>query len=62
MLRNKIQHFASPKNIDCGTKHYIYLIEGLISSEITFLVSPDSIEHLEWVEFKWTDNKIYKNF
>lgn len=90
MLRNKIQHFASPKNIDCGTETlkfifeiidpfinecwnlyaidcnedhepYIYLIEGLIRSEITFLVSPDSVEHLKYVNFEWTENQTYKD-
>jgi len=89
MLRNKIQHFASPKDINCGTKTlsfifniidpfinecwglyaidcnedsepYKYLIEGLIGNEILFLVSPNSISDLEYVDFEWTDNQLYK--
>ena len=89
ILRNKIQHFASPMDIDCGTETlnfifkvidpfiyecwglyaidcnedtepYIYLIEGLISQNIIFNVSPESIEHLQYVDFDWTNNDIYK--
>jgi hypothetical protein len=85
-LRNSIQHFAPPPEIDfsgetidfifevidpfintCWSLYaidynednepYIYLIEGLVRRGIKFLISPDSIDQLRYVDFDWPKNK-----
>jgi hypothetical protein len=89
-LRNSIQHFVPPQNIDFSFKTlefifgvidpfinkcwdlyaidynedhepYIYLIEGLIRRGIMFLVSPDSLDHIEACSFEWpSENDEYQ--
>lgn len=39
---------------------YIYLIEGLIRGGTEFLVSPESIDSLQYVDFNWPANN-YRN-
>lgn len=39
---------------------YIYLIEGLIRGGTEFLVSPESIDNLQYVDFNWPANA-YRN-
>ena len=84
-LRNCIQHFAPPSQIDFSretldfifevidpfinscwslyaidynedAEQYIYLIAGLISRGIKFMVSPDCVDDLQHVDFDWPKN------
>jgi hypothetical protein len=84
-LRNSIQHFVPPPNINFGTETikfifevidpfinncwgfyavdynedtepYQYLIESLIRHSVKFLVSPSSVEYLDYDDFEWSDN------
>jgi hypothetical protein len=84
-LRNSIQHFVPPPNINfctetikfifevidpfinnCwglyavdyneDTEPYQYLIESLIRRSVKFLVSPSSVEYLDYDDFEWSDN------
>lgn len=84
-LRNSIQHFAPPPEIDfsgetidfifevidpfintCWSLYaidynedrepYIYLVQGLVRRGIKFLISPDSVDQLQYVDFNWPQN------
>ncbi|MCT7964005.1 hypothetical protein NG791_25340 [Laspinema sp. D1] len=84
-LRNSIQHFAPPLDIDFSSEaidfifevidpfintcwnlyaidynedyeRYTYLVEGLISRGVKFLVSPACAEELTNVDFEWPEN------
>jgi hypothetical protein len=84
-LRNSIQHFVPPPNINfctetikfifevidpfinnCwglyavdyneDTEPYQYLIESLIRRSVKFLVSPSSVEYLDYDDFEWSNN------
>lgn len=49
--------------VDYNEDHepYIYLVAGLINRGIRFLVSPDIIEHDEWIEKNWpADDPAYR--
>lgn len=83
-LRNAIQHFVPPPNIDYSlktiefifgvidpfinkcwglyaidynedTEPYEYIIENLIQSNITFLVSPDLVDYHNFDDFNWPE-------
>ena len=83
-IRNAIQHFVPPPNIDYSlktiefifgvidpfinkcwglyaidynedTEPYEYIIENLIQSNITFLVSPDLVDYHNFDDFNWPE-------
>lgn len=49
--------------IDFNEDHepYVYLVSGLIRRGITFLVSPEMLQNIEYIEFDWPqDSKCYR--
>jgi len=43
------------------TEPYIYIVENLIRNDVEFLVSPDCLSHLAYVDMQWSKNQQYKS-
>jgi hypothetical protein len=51
-------YFAVDHNED--TEGVIYFVPTLVNRQIEFLVSPEVVEQLEWIDFPWAGDTPYK--